>query len=256
MRPGFVLEGRMLTVRDNGRAFDAQLARDLGRDLPFAIARGITWTLKDVQANHPKWARKAFDDPVQWTLRAMAIRPATKTRPGMVFYKSQARSGGKGVPAGKYLLPNIRGGGRVHTRWERSLIAKGIMNRGEYAMPTPWSIGRNGNVMTRLYAEIIAQLRIGNAGIGNATASMMARRRKRNVERIFVSHKADGGIPRGIWQRDWESGEITPLFIFTTKRPRYRVIFPWKVWARKTVEARLPVQIRRSARAITAKRNR
>ncbi|QKV18728.1 hypothetical protein [Oricola thermophila] len=251
----------MLTVRDNHQAFDAQLARDLGRDLPFAVARAITWTLKDVQKNSPNWMRRDFDNPVRWTLNSMRVEPATKRKGyGRVYFKDEHKAGGKGTNAGRYLLPNIKGTRRPHTRWEKFLIARGVMHRNEYAMPASGiRLDRHGNVPSRIYPEIIAQLRLGINGIGNASETTMRRRKARGVGRIFIPQLAKGtaanSLHRGIWHRR-KDGTIEPLFIFTENWPAYEVRFPWKVYARKTVANHLPHQLRRSARMILSKPNR
>ena len=251
----------MLTVHDNHVAFDKRLERELGRDLPFAVARGITWTLKDVQKNNPKWMKRSFDNPVRWTLNSMRIEPATKRKGfGRVFFKDEYKAGGKGTNAGRYLLPNIEGSRRPHTRWEKFLIARGVMNRNEYAMPASGiRLDRYGNVPSRIYPEIVAQLRLGVNGIGSASEGTMKRRKVRGVGRIFIPQLTRGSaanrLPRGIWHRE-RDGTIKPLFIFTDNYPAYEVRFPWKIWARKTVTARLPHNIRRSANLILKKPNR
>lgn len=251
----------MLTVRDNHPAFDRRLARDLGRDLPFAIARAITWTLKDVQKNSKAWMRRDFDNPVRWTLNSMRVEPATKRKGyGRVFFKDDYKTGGKGTNAGRYLLPNIAGTRRPHTRWERFLIARGVMFRNEYAMPgSGIRLDKNGNVPSRVYPEIVAQLRLGINGIGNASETTMKRRKARGVGRIFVPQLAKGSaansLPRGIWHRRAD-GSIAPLFIFTDNYPAYEVRFPWKRYARTTVSNLLPHQMRRSADLILRKPNR
>lgn len=251
----------VFTYRSNHAQFDAQLKRELGRDLPFAVARGVTWTLKDIQKNNPKWMKRAFDNPVRWTLNSMRIEPATKRKGGgRVFFKDEHKAGGKGTNAGRYLLPNITGEARPHTRWERFLIARGVMARNEYAMPASGiTLDRHGNVPTRVYPEIVAQLKLGFNGIGSASAKTMKRRKVRGVGRIFIPQLTKGPmanrLPRGIWHRE-KDGSISPLFIFTTNWPAYEVRFPWKEWADKTARARAPINIRRSADLILRRPNR
>ncbi|MDZ7824155.1 MAG: hypothetical protein U5K75_09035 [Ahrensia sp.] len=248
----------MFQVNHNAAQFDAKLKRDLGNDLPFAVARAITWTLKDVQSNNPKWMRRAFDNPNAWTLNSMRVQPATKRMAGRVFFKNEVKAGGKGTNAGRYLQPNILGLYRPHTRWEKLLIAKGVLFKGEYAMPASgMKLNAFGNVPSRIYPEIIAQLKLGSNGIGNQTSATKARRKARGVARVFIPG-ADGrpsSLPRGIWQRERDSS-ISPLFIFTTNRPAYEVLFPWQGLAAKTVANRLPTNLQRSASAILRKSNR
>lgn len=239
------------------------MAQDLGRDLPFATARALTWTAQDVKTNAPKWIDRVFDKPTNWTRNSAFVRPATKRRlVADVFFKDKAS---KGTPAGKYLLTHIRGGQRPHTRWEKRLIAMGLMRRDEYAIPTDYArLDPHDNVPRGMYAKIIAQLRIGDSGIGNESATTRKRKLSRRADRYFVSYGQtysrrrglqESNLPRGIWKRD-SDGDIAPLFIFTRAAPTYRRVFPWKEWARKTAEARFPINFEKSARMILRKPNR
>ncbi len=252
-----------IPVTYNRIAFRDRVARDLGRDLPFAVARALTWTAQDIKANSVKWIDRVFDKPTNWTRNAAFVRPATKRRlVSEVFFKDQAS---KGTPAGKYLLTHIRGGRRPHTRWEKRLIAMGIMRRNEFAIPTEFArLDPYDNVPRGLYAKIIAQLHIGDSGIGNETNSSRRRKIARRADLYFVSYGQsfsrkrgvqDTNLPRGIWKRD-SDGDIAPLFIFTEAAPTYRRVFPWKEWATKTATARFPINFRRSAQMILRKPNR
>jgi hypothetical protein len=253
-----------IPVTYNRAAFHERLARDLGRDLPFAAARALTWTAQDIKKNSVKWIDRTFDKPTNWTRNAAFVRSATKRRMvSEVFFKDRA---GKGTPAGKYLLTHIRGGQRPHTRWEKRLIAMGILRRNEYAIPTEFArLNPHDNVPRGMYAKIIAQLKIGDSGIGNESKGTRRRKLSRRADRYFVSYGQtwsakrrtlqDSALPRGIWKRD-SDGDIAPLFIFTEAAPTYRRVFPWKEWAEKTAKARFPINFERSARMILRKSNR
>ncbi|MFC6490713.1 hypothetical protein [Nitratireductor sp. GCM10026969] len=252
-----------ISVDYNRREFEQQLARDLGRDLPFALARALTWTAKDVQKNSKKWMRRDFDRPTRWTLNAARVKPAKKRDlVAEVYFKDFAP---KGTPAGKYLLTQIRGGRRPHTRWERRLIHAGVMKASEYAMPGKGlKLDRHGNVPRGVYAKILAQLQLGGSGIGNKSERSKSARGRRGAMRYFVSYGKDAprlgsvrptNLPRGIWQRD-RRGQISPVFVFVPRAPDYPDIFDWKRWSQETVRARLPINFRRSAAMIMRKPNR
>jgi len=268
----------MLTVRSNHLQFDRRLARDLGEDLPRVLRRAVNQTAVEIvgksgvgrrsfsgyapaEGYFQKWTKRVFDKPVPFTQRAATMAFASTRKPvARLFIKDRA---GKGTPAAKYLRPQITGEYRGHTRWEKFLIAKGLMRSNEYAMPGAGiRLNRYGNVPTRVYPEIVAQLRIGTEGIGNATGKTMKRRKTRGIGRVFVPGARDQGmggnadsLPRGIWQRKAD-GTIVPLFIFTTNRPAYEKRFRFRQWTAQTVRQRLPVWVRRHADAILRKPNR
>lgn len=251
------------SVTYNQRDFEQKLARDLGRDLPFAVARAATWTAKDIQKNSKKWMLRVFDRPTRWTLNAAFVKPATKRQmTAEVYFKDFAP---KGTPAGKYLLTQIRGGRRPHTRWEKRLIHAGVMRVNEYAMPgKALKLNRYGNVPRGVYAKILAQLKIGDSGIGNESRRSKAAQQRRGAARYFVSYGKDapriGGIrpsslPRGIWERD-RRGSVSPVFIFVERVPDYADVFDWKNWADATARARMPINFKRSADLILRRPNR
>jgi hypothetical protein len=259
-----------IPVSYNHAEFNRTLARDLGRDLPFAAARALTWTAKDIQKNSVKWIDRVFDKPTNWTRNSAFTKSATKRdMVAEVFFKDRAT---KGTPAGKYLLTHIRGGARPNTRWEKRLIAMGVMRSGEFAIPTEFArLDRHDNVPSGLYAKIIAQLQIGDSGIGNETAGSRRWKLSKRADRYFVSYgqtfskrraKANrfGGfressLARGIWKRD-SDGDIVPLFIFVPRAPVYSSRFHWKVWAERTARERMPINFQRSAALILRRPNR
>jgi len=251
------------SVTFNQKQFEEVLARDLGRDLPFAAARALTWTAQDIQKNSRKWMMRVFDRPTRWTLNAHYVKWATKKTMLAEFgFKETAE---KGTPAGKYLLTQIRGGRRPHTRWEKRLIQVGIMQRHEYAMPAQGlKLNAHGNVPHALYSKILSQLRIGDSGHGNETERTKRAKKRSGAARYFVSYGKDAprigsvrptNLPRGIWQRD-RRGTITPVFVFVSTAPDYADIFDWKRWATETARARLPINFKRSADLILRRPNR
>ncbi len=251
------------SVTFNQKQFEEVLARDLGRDLPFAAARALTWTAQDIQKNSRKWMMRVFDRPTRWTLNAAFVKSANKrTLSAEVYFKDFAP---KGTPAGKYLLTQIRGGRRPHTRWEKRLIHSGIMRSNEYAMPGKGlKLNAYGNVPRGVFSKVLAQLQLGDSGIGNESRTSKAVKRGRGAARYFVSYGKDAprigsvrptNLPRGIWQRD-RRGTITPVFVFVSTAPDYADIFDWKRWATETARARLPINFKRSADLILRRPNR
>ncbi|EKF17077.1 hypothetical protein [Nitratireductor pacificus] len=251
------------SVTFNQQEFERKLAKDLGRDLPFAAARALTWTAKDIQTNSRKWMMRVFDRPTRWTLNAAFVRPANKRGlSAEVYFKDFAP---KGTPAGKYLMTQIKGGRRPHTRWEKRLIHAGIMLSTEHALPGKGlKLNAHGNVPRGVYSKVLAQLQLGDSRTGNESRASKAAKGRRGAARYFVSYGKDAprigsvrptGLPRGIWQRD-RRGAISPVFVFVSAAPDYADIFDWKRWAAETARARLPINFKRSADLILRRPNR
>jgi len=244
----------MPSVRWNRAEFKAILQADLGRDLPFATVRALTWTAKDVQKEaKANWIPRTFDRPTRYTLNSVRVKPATKVLPvAEVLFKDTSAASIDGD--GHYLVPQVRGGARVHTRFEERLVRFGLMRSGEWAMPAGGlKLDRYGNVPAGIHARIIAQLGIGDAGYNfRESARTKAAKARRGEGRFFV---ADGtrNLPRGIWER--HGREVKPLFVFAQRRPNYRAIFKWKDWAEAFVRIRLPDNFYRSAADIMRRRN-
>ncbi len=253
-----------ITVKADLAGFERKLAKDLGSDLPRAIRQALNWTAEDIDTNAPKWMRRVFDRPKPWTLNAAFVKYAsTRNLQAEVYFKDRGAT--KGIPAGKYLMTQIKGGRRPHTRWEKRLIRSGVMGAGEYAMPgRALKLDRYGNVPTGTYAKIMAQLQIGQDGIGNESKASKAGKKKSRAARYFVSYGPDAPkignvrptrLPKGIWQRD-SRGQISPVFVFVDRAPDYADIFHWKLWAGQTAKARMPINFKRAADAIMRKPNR
>ena len=82
------------------------------KQIPFAVARGLTWTARDVRQDVMAAMPQALDRPSPFTMRGIGYRPATKqTLTSEVFirdtqatYLSKLISGGTRRPRGKALL--------------------------------------------------------------------------------------------------------------------------------------------------------
>lgn len=239
----------MPSVSWNRAEFSARLQEDLGRKLPYAVVMALTWTAKDIEAEGRRsWMPRTFDRPTRWTLNSMRTRPATKTSMwAEVLFKdanTQSIDGDR-----HYLLPQVRGGGRTHTPFEARLIRASLMRQNEYAMPARGlRLDAHGNVPRGIAARIFAQIGGGDAGYNSReSAASRARRSRRNVGSLFIPEPG-ANLARGIWERKGRS--ILPLFIFVQRRPNYRAIFKWKIWADDLAERRMPVNFRRAAERV------
>lgn len=82
-----------MKIKHNIREVERGLSDFARKQLPFAVARAINDTLRDVKRNTEKRMARAIDRPTPFTLRAWALRFATKARQGgAIFAKSRQAS--------------------------------------------------------------------------------------------------------------------------------------------------------------------
>src|SRR5262245_39031822 len=114
-----------LDVRSNIKQLTQGLTQVQREQVPFATALALTRTAQVMQAAQITEMQRVFDRPTPFTLNALFVSPATKRRlEASVYFKDFAP---KGTPAGKYLRPQIMGGGRNLKRMERLLQGKGLL---------------------------------------------------------------------------------------------------------------------------------
>lgn len=166
-----------------------------------------------------------LDRPTPTTMRSLFAKAATKSRPAQVWFKDSWTTG---IPADQYLQQAVQGGPRPHKRFERSLIAAGLMKAGQFAVPNSAYLNQYGNVSRGTMTRILSGLRAAEGMSGyqaNATGSKRSKR-KGNAERYFVGLV---GGERGVWERKASAfGDgVKPVFVYTKGAPQYRVIFPF-----------------------------
>lgn len=195
------------------------------RHIPFVMARTATLLAQRVKKGTITVMQKRLDRPTPTTLNSLFVKMATKTRAAEVYFKDSWASG---IPADTYLQQAVSGGLRPHKRFEKSLIARGIMRSGQYAVPTTAFMNQYGNVSRGTMLKILSGLGAAESSRGyqaNATGSARSRR-KGNAHRFF-SGEVDG--TQGVWERkSMGMGDaVRPVFIFSDSAPRYRTIFPF-----------------------------
>lgn len=200
--------------------------RELEKEhIPFVMARTATLLAQRVKKGTITVIQKRLDRPTPTTLNSLFVKMATKTRAAQVYFKDSWASG---IPADTYLQQAVSGGLRPHKRFEKSLIARGIMRSGQYAVPTTAFMNHYGNVSRGTMLKILSGLGAAESTRGyQANASGSARsRRKGNAHRFFSGDVE--GTP-GVWERkSMGMGDaVRPVFIFSESAPRYRTIFPF-----------------------------
>ena len=206
------------------------------KQLPFAFALMATRLAVLVKKGELSVFKARIDRPTTTTLNSLYVKPAKKGKPeARTFFKDAWTSG---VPADTYLQQAVKGGRRPHKRFEKALIAKGLMKPGQYALPAASALNQFGNVPRGTIMKILSGLGAAEtvSGVGaNATGSKRSKR-KGNAEKYFAG-EVDG--TQGVWERKktaWGDA-VRPVFIFSDGEPGYRVIIPFYKIADNIVKA-------------------
>jgi hypothetical protein len=211
---------------DNAPGVSSALQRLYRDQLPFAAVLTATELAKLVRSGETRVMKQRLDRPTPTTLNSLFLRAATKAKPEARVYFKDAWS--SGIPADTYLQQAVAGGPRPHKRFEKSLIAKGLMQSGQFALPASYLLNQYGNVSRGVMTRILSGLGAAESASGyqsNATGSKRSKR-KGNARRYF-SGVVDG--TDGVWERmDTAFGDaLRPVFLFSKSAPIYRIQFPF-----------------------------
>lgn len=239
-----VLSDKVFSVNTDTVRLERRLEKELGNDLPFITAKSLTQTVGKIQELTKRQIERRFDRPTRYTIRSTFVSPATKRKlEANVYFKDKSP---RGQAAGKYLKPTILGTSRRHKGFERRLIAKGIMDKNEYAVPgDDVKLNKFGNLSNGVIQRILSNLSAQSDKDQNTTEDSKARKRKR--KRMFVPARGSV-LPRGVYQdADKRDDDPTLILLFVTNRPDYQKILPFRRIASRTARVFFPPIFRRNA---------
>ncbi|TCS37473.1 hypothetical protein EDC30_104277 [Paucimonas lemoignei] len=125
-----------MSVKSNVDAVRKNLTDIAKKQLPFAVAKGLTATAKDTQGVLTEALPRQLDRPTPFTMRAFAITPATKSKLyAKVFVKPDQW---------KYLTYQFEGGDRKPTG--RALV-----------LPKNVKLNQFGNMQRRAIKQLLAK---------------------------------------------------------------------------------------------------
>lgn len=230
------------------------------RRLAATMATALTRTAVEVKAGVQKRLPTIFDGPTPYTINSLFAKGAEANRlQAEVFFKDEYGTSRLGIPATKYLLPEVRGGARRSKGFEKALRKAGVLPFGRFAMPAAGApLDAYGNVSQGQLIQILSQLRITlTAGhtrnLAQGKKGIAAQRKAGG--RYFVKRGRKGGPP-GIYLRldevvagkrgkDVQGRNVIPVFIFT-RPPSYSPRFPFDAIARELSDQSLPRNIQRA----------
>ncbi len=229
--------------------------------VPFSLARAMTRTVRKAKEAEQDGIRAAFDRPTRYTLNSVYSTTATKMKPEASVGIKDGLSTSKGTPASKYLAPEVYGGGRRVKRFERALIAAGIMLPGWYAVAPrggSWAVKLDayGNIPAAFVVRLLSYLQ-AFAEVGHKANMTVDKRAKlAKVKRSKAGHKSIGGVvyfvsygpggrsrsrfgqhlPAGIWaKRGTHGADVAPVVLFVRDQPTYRQRFRFYGIAEQTI---------------------
>src|SRR6185369_428541 len=181
---------------------------------PVGTAIALTRVAKSSERDLVQEMTKVFDRPTAYTLSGTFTRPATADK--LISSVGLKNMSGKGTPASEFLGPQIVGGGRNLTRFEKALAYKGYLPSGMNAVPGIGAkIDGNGNMSAGQITQILSVLGAFSESGYKANRRARSARRSKKQAQYFVGKPGNGRLPLGVWQRlDWRSGsEIQPVLI-------------------------------------------
>lgn len=181
----------MATYEVTGVADALRRMDDIGRQqLPFAIAKALTTTVKQAQVAETAHIRDVFDKPTPFTQRAVAISVATKTNLAASVFVKSAQA--------KYLKPEMDGGSRPLKSFEQKFATEG---QAHVVLPGRGiQLNSYGNISRAKIKRIAADL---NSSEG--------------AKRFFSGTPKGQAGPAGVYARTNNNMHITPLLVFATE---------------------------------------
>lgn len=210
---------------------------EVGRDqLPFTLALAATLTAQKVKANILDVMANRLDRPTPLTMRSLYLKAARKGNPeARVWFKDEFTSG---IPADRYLSPQVYGGPRRPKRMESALRARGLIGNDEWITISPAFQDNYGNLKGSMANRILSGLGAAEtvAGVTANASSSRRSRKKGNARRFFIAQVEQ---TKAIWERKATAfgDAIRPIAIITTREPRYKVRVPFFKIAENTTNA-------------------
>lgn len=210
------------------------------RQFPFIVSLALNRTAKAIKENEKKEIVKVFDRPVPFTVNSLQGLPATKEN---LEVSIRLRDfAGKGVPASKYLAPEIYGGARPAKRFELALRAAGILPADLFAVPASGAaLDAYGNLPASYINRILSFLRANRDATQNRTARSS---RKKALQFFAVNAENPRSLPLGIYERS--PGKIRLVIAFV-KQPKYTPRFKFYDVAQRDTDALLARELEKAA---------
>ena len=204
------------------------------RKVPWATKKALDATAADIVEAEREEMRRVFKSPGEWTTQSLTFEPATydngsgksRNRPAIVRFKEDDRRNS----AGFYLRPQVYGGGREHTPFERSLIRFGRLTNADYLVPAKYAErDARGDLVPGQIVRILADLQALEMGVRYPGYRDRGARRGQHYVRLGRTQ----GVPDGIYRVD---GGRRLLCFLIVRQPMYAARFDFKGVAQRVMQ--------------------
>ncbi|MFT8354101.1 MAG: hypothetical protein ABF617_05805 [Gluconobacter japonicus] len=229
-----------LKIGLDAKALKRDLSALSGKEIPKAEAAALNrlafGAFKQVQDR----MKDIFDRPTRFTLFGFKVQTATSSRLEAAVVTKDLINGSGGTPAISYLGPQIHGGPRDKTKFERNLSR---LSGGQYVVPgKDCPLDENGNIPRSLVTQVLSRLGAAShsqINLSDKTARRLARQGKvargRKSE-YFIARERGNGRPKGIYKL-LGPGQVGEIFRFVSA-PNYKKRFPVEQIVNETVARR------------------
>lgn len=186
---------------------------------------------------------KVFDRPTSFTKKGVRVAWISKDPSNPRYRIFLNEWAGKGTAPVKYLYPEVEGGARNETRFERALRFAGKLPAGMSVVPGKGApLDAYGNVRNGFHSTVLSMLGASTDPMQNQTDKSKKRKGRPYQGKIFIGRPGGGRLPLGIYQRLG----MRPLFIFVPNRPVYHRLLRFYEVAQDVFNARFKVEFWRA----------
>ncbi len=193
------------------------------KQMPFATVVALNRLAFGARQAWAKLAETVFDRPTSLTKKAALYDKATLAKPtAEIKLRDEAP---RGTPPVKYLAPEVYGGSRPLRRFERWLIARGLMPRGMFAVPGAGAkLDAYGNLAGGQFTKILSALGAHPDVYSNTTANSRSRRKRTRGGQYFAVLVKQGNLVPGIYERiNFAFGSSVRPIVVYVRAPQYRI---------------------------------
>ncbi len=187
-------------------------------EMPKIVAHAQNKTMATIRSQEKKRIKEVFDRPTPYAVNAPYTVPATPERLEVTMRMRDFSS--KGVPAEKFMAPEIYGGQRSMKASEKALRAANILPPGMFIVPSKEAetyglLDRYGNLRGSFINRVLSYLRANRDGTQNRAGKGKAK----NMQFFAISKPNPRHLPLGIYQRWRGSFRLVIAFV---KEPHYK----------------------------------
>lgn len=239
----------MITAELDARKASAALRALAGDQFAFAVSLATNRLGQRVKKAEQMEMVRVFDRPTPYVLNALQLTPGNKAKPeAKVWFRAFG-----GMPAERYLGPQVFGGVRIHKRLEKHLHRAGLLPRGHFLVPARGApLDSYGNVKRSEYAKILAQLQAAH----DPHQRESAKSRKRQLRSMGVRYVWLGGASGGrgvtgaasagiFMTKGGGGGVLTPVFRAVSS-VKYRKRFAFFELANQVIDRAFGAELERA----------